>query len=362
MTNIVFYINILIIIVKFRRFISLEEQLLEAIESRNTEEVRSLLDQGADVNAKNSQGISVISFAVMRNHKDIVQLLIEHKANVNDQFSINESNRNCTYTPVTSVFVNGLHEGNIRDVRDILELLLKAGGNPDTIVVSKNEGTNEVTEYSIFKNANPEILFLFFFFGAKLKNEDLAIIRENSDLQNCLTAFAEIKAMPHLGKLIEANIKKEGTQAIAEYINNKAKGQELIKEFRTIKERYGSDEQLSFIPEYLLDAVEHSIKQHLQEHKMLLLKKDTFRGFISNITGIDTNYPIYDFSDTDVLNMQLTCKHINSKAKEHEKAFGAVKDKSNKLLNKLRNICQSPNTALAESQIEPSAEHQHMER
>ena len=49
----------------------------------NTEVVKALIEAGADVNAKDNDGWTVLSWACTKNNKDIAQLLIENGANVN---------------------------------------------------------------------------------------------------------------------------------------------------------------------------------------------------------------------------------------------------------------------------------------
>ncbi|XGA08593.1 MAG: hypothetical protein U0X86_000852 [Wolbachia endosymbiont of Xenopsylla cheopis] len=280
---------------------SLEERLAQAIEGENVEEVKSLLEQGANIN----YGMHAIFMAVTKN-KDIVQLLLSHGADVNDELREFEESEDGdiiarTYTPITFMFMDELNESNKRNKIDILKLLLQADVNPNT--TCNYEDSRGIMLISMLLHTNPEILFLLLTFGAKLKNEDLTIIGASRYLQRCFTEFEQIKAMPHLGKLIEANIKKEGAKTIAEYINNEAKGQELIQEFKTIKEKYSSDKQLSFVPQYLSDFINH---------------------------------------------ISLT---LNKKADE--------------FLSELKNVCQNPSTVSTKSQlegIEPLAKRQRMER
>ncbi|XGA08049.1 MAG: hypothetical protein U0X86_000202 [Wolbachia endosymbiont of Xenopsylla cheopis] len=84
------------------------------------------------------------------------------------------------------------------------------------------------------RGSHAKIICLLLIHGGTL-HDDEHIVQDRVNLKKCLKAFEETKAMPHLGKLIEANIKKEGAKTIASYINNKAEGQELIEEFKTIK-------------------------------------------------------------------------------------------------------------------------------
>jgi Ankyrin repeats (3 copies)/Domain of unknown function (DUF3471) len=59
------------------------EQLLAAARKSDVEAVKSLLAKGADVNAKSSYGVTVLSFAADRGSLEIVKTLLEHGADVN---------------------------------------------------------------------------------------------------------------------------------------------------------------------------------------------------------------------------------------------------------------------------------------
>src|SRR5438309_1470031 len=55
-----------------------------AADLRLVEAAKSLLDHGAEVNAKNNrQGDTALMWAVAKKHADVARVLIEHKANVN---------------------------------------------------------------------------------------------------------------------------------------------------------------------------------------------------------------------------------------------------------------------------------------
>ena len=62
---------------------SVDTQLLEAAKRGTTEEVRRLLDAGADVNARGDDGVTALHEAAYYGPADVVQLLIDHGADVN---------------------------------------------------------------------------------------------------------------------------------------------------------------------------------------------------------------------------------------------------------------------------------------
>jgi pimeloyl-ACP methyl ester carboxylesterase/outer membrane protein assembly factor BamB len=62
---------------------ALAEGLLAAARKGDTATVKSLLAQGADVNAKSAYGAAALSFAAEKGHLEVVKVLLQYKADVN---------------------------------------------------------------------------------------------------------------------------------------------------------------------------------------------------------------------------------------------------------------------------------------
>ncbi|GHM57862.1 MAG: hypothetical protein sL5_00840 [Candidatus Mesenet longicola] len=284
----------------------------------DTEIIRSFINHGAEVTPEYGSDYTVLHkiFETTGNRIDIAKLLVNHKTNLNVKTCTN-------YTPLHFIAMYGHTEA--------ARLFLQYGADPN---IKNKHGDTPL--YAAAFHDHIEILFLLLLYGADINKKERGKINEKPELASCLAAFEQIKAMPHLGELIEANIKKEGAKAIAEYVNDEAKGQELIKEFKTIKEKYSSNEQLSFILQYL-------------------------SNFINHITPANEKKNCVEYA---VKNFLTLCKLPNSseiveKIASHLDVLDGI---SLALNNELTNTCQNPNTALAASQIEPSAEHKRMER
>ena len=61
----------------------LNEHLLAAATNGKLEEVRSLVQQGANVNAKNSRGYTALHFACKREKRELIEFLVGQGADVN---------------------------------------------------------------------------------------------------------------------------------------------------------------------------------------------------------------------------------------------------------------------------------------
>jgi len=92
-----------------------ETPLFEAAEAGHREAVELLLASGADVNAASGMSGAALFIAIARGHKDIAQLLIENGADVNAKTGKGG------FTP--------LHEAAGKGRMDLVELLIAAGAN-----------------------------------------------------------------------------------------------------------------------------------------------------------------------------------------------------------------------------------------
>jgi ankyrin repeat protein len=89
--------------------------LLNAVNKGDTEEVRRLVDAGAEVDAANDAGVTPLMNAGGMGNKEAVELLIKKGANVNHRTSGN-------YTPLMQAALVGKAE--------IVKILLDAGADP----------------------------------------------------------------------------------------------------------------------------------------------------------------------------------------------------------------------------------------
>ena len=68
-----------------RREVPPDSQLIEAAENGQTEKVKTLLEAGANVNAKNNYGVTALMSAVGKGQTETVQALLDAGADVNDK-------------------------------------------------------------------------------------------------------------------------------------------------------------------------------------------------------------------------------------------------------------------------------------
>jgi ankyrin repeat protein len=94
----------------------LADQLTDAAMGNDIQKVNELIGKGADVNAKNRNGLTALECAVWNGHTELVKLLIAKGADVNEQLNNNETALSIarSRTPASS-----------RD--EIVKLLIQAG-------------------------------------------------------------------------------------------------------------------------------------------------------------------------------------------------------------------------------------------
>lgn len=64
-------------------------QLIQAAENGNLPAVQTALTEGADVNAKDTDGVTALWIAAQEGHTEVVKLLLEKGADVNVRVTIN---------------------------------------------------------------------------------------------------------------------------------------------------------------------------------------------------------------------------------------------------------------------------------
>ena len=124
---------------------------LEACLSGNIDYVRSLLNSGVDVNAKDHHNFTALHIASFRGFLEIVQELIKYKANINGEFN----NEKKVESPLHLAVQNNHYR--------IVEFLLENGANPN--IVDANNDTP--LHYSAWNNSL-ESLALLLNYGANI--------------------------------------------------------------------------------------------------------------------------------------------------------------------------------------------------
>ena len=80
---VVYGVFAIILVISLNAFATPNENLLEATEKGNIEDVRSALKNGADVNAQYDSGVTALMIAARTGRLEIVEGLLDHKADVN---------------------------------------------------------------------------------------------------------------------------------------------------------------------------------------------------------------------------------------------------------------------------------------
>ena len=79
--------------------------LSESLDTSNITQIRGLIDAGADVNVRNKFGVTPLFMASQDGHKEVVQLLLGAKADVNAKASVQGKD----YTPLSVAKRKGHH-------------------------------------------------------------------------------------------------------------------------------------------------------------------------------------------------------------------------------------------------------------
>lgn len=113
----------------------LKSSMYSIIEKNNTDELRTLLNRGANINIKNNHGYTPLMWAAFNNKIDIVELLLDHSTDIN----INAKDTS-GYTPLMRAIFNK----NIK----MVELLLKHGAD----INIEDDGKQTPLQYASEKN------------------------------------------------------------------------------------------------------------------------------------------------------------------------------------------------------------------
>ncbi len=152
----------------------LEQELFDAAFMGKVEIARNLIARGADVNARDESGNTVLLTAVRPYGTDMVKLLVESGADVNAAGALED-------TPLISA--------SRKELKDIVRILLDAGADPN---IARSDGSTALMEACIF--GHREVVELLVDKGADISAKDqfgftpLSIAKKNKhkDIVNYL--------------------------------------------------------------------------------------------------------------------------------------------------------------------------------
>ncbi len=153
----------------------LYEQLFEASKTGDVDEVKSLLQEGIDVNTEDVYGDTALFYAVQWNHKAVVELLVSAGADVNHRSTRNGS------TALMAI--------NDRDNSECLQVLLDKGADINARMTL--EGGTALFYASFIRNI--PVIKLLLNYGANVNDTDQY---GDSVLLHCLTAHYPLQRDP----------------------------------------------------------------------------------------------------------------------------------------------------------------------
>ncbi|WP_339048225.1 ankyrin repeat domain-containing protein [Candidatus Mesenet endosymbiont of Phosphuga atrata] len=241
--------------------------LYRAAKNEHVEIAELLLKNGAKVDIINNYNEAPLHCAICDEDIDIVKFLLKNGADVN----VKDRNGN---TP--------LHWAILRRNTGLVNLLLKNEANVNVksdhgFYYPMLEGEGSTPVQAAAESGCMEILFLLLLFGADISAEDRIKMNGNPKLASCLEEFERIKAIPLFDRMIEAH-KGGNIKAILPLINNR---EALIKDLQEIEERCNSNEQLSFISQYLYDFMKYMEPKIKQAYKIKKCKTKAVSSLIN---------------------------------------------------------------------------------
>lgn len=350
-----------------------------AVQKGHVEIAKLLLAHGADVDFIHFRD-TLLHLAAANGHIEMVRLLVENGANVNAvgiySYTPLHKATQCAGLNVNSQWYS-YHNGNSTDDRNIhskytetAEFLIKNGANIDAKGIDNirplrfaiSSGLSEIVILLLRKGADANLssieqqhsftpichlllagidkyasgrnylktFFTLLAFGANLTEEHMEQINDTLYLKDCLTAFEEIKEMPHLGKIIRG-YGERNLEVMLDYIaknsNNRDNVIQLTQELQSIRERYNSNRCQSFIPETLLDIIKYMEEQYVNQCKKIKFKIGALSSLICeaienqfgqgvSLEDIISPRVASTLSDQDAVNLSLVSKFINSKAND----------------------------------------------
>jgi len=173
-----------------------DERLIDASRNGRLEEVKMLIEAGADINTKNEWEDTSLMFASYHGYIDLVKLLIEAGADINAKNNYGS----------TALIYASAHNH-----KEIVKLLLEAGADID----NKNKYGN-TSLILASKNDNKEIVDLLKNYGAKLIKENIGNIlkpKSKEDINNYINQLTQkekdkklftacVKNQPNIVKLL----------------------------------------------------------------------------------------------------------------------------------------------------------------
>lgn len=124
----------------------LEKNLLRASMQGNLSEVKSRVDQGADVNSANSKGLTALMLASLQGHTDVVKFLLSKGAKVNPQDAVGTSALMAAarmgHLEIVKALVNAGADLSLKADNSLTALGFATAGNHSDVAAYLKSGAN----------------------------------------------------------------------------------------------------------------------------------------------------------------------------------------------------------------------------
>jgi outer membrane protein assembly factor BamB len=205
-----FFVFLFLILTSFAFAEDLNEQLFEAARKGDVNLAKSLLDRGADVNAKARYNVTPLMFACDRGNIELVKLLIERGADVNAEDTFYQS------TPLGWAIQN-VHV-------EVAKFLIQKGAKSDDAVVDVVYSENEGMVRMVLENTKPTAEKMTEALEAAIAQEQKGIVKILQDA-GAVRQVASLKLSPEILKRYAGKYKNaEGNEITLTPEENSLKG------------------------------------------------------------------------------------------------------------------------------------------
>jgi ankyrin repeat protein len=130
----------------------MDKALIEAIKKEDVNEVKKLLEAGADVNVKNDFDFTALMLAVLKENPDIIRLLLDNGADINE--IVDYIGGYCAKTPLMFAIENEKFESAKILIEEGADVNLGSDRRGTPLIIASCKGYKETVELLVKNGAD----------------------------------------------------------------------------------------------------------------------------------------------------------------------------------------------------------------